>query len=318
MVQRLKKSELKGILQYDKKENYLLMPNEVIKILVNDEALNEKKAPHVAFAYTYLYLVTWLYRYAKYGVMNFKEITKPAIFNMMGVSETSSEFNYIIKKCGVLDRLDLTTTLSYTEAPISWSTNKEDNHGFPEFTYFKDLEKMTKEYILNGQTTKRLQIKEPLLATGFRNPLGEEEGGENYNGTFYEEGKQFTHQIGFDVFIKCMTNRDLGINAFYLYAFLRSRYGTNTDVSIALETISKESGLKPTTRDKALKMLKAYYLVFCAPEDFCLDRGNYNTNSNTYVVIEEANQWNVIPNFNFPKRKVYHVSTHVDYVNSYI
>ncbi|AEN89210.1 hypothetical protein BMWSH_2328 [Priestia megaterium WSH-002] len=289
------------------------MPNEVIGMLVKDEELNKKKAPHVAFAYTYLYIITWLYRYAKYGVMSFEEITKPAILKIMGVAETSSEYNYIIKRGGVLDRLGLTATLSYTEAPISWWTYKEDKHGFPEFTYFNDLEETSRQIILNGQTTKHRQIKEPLLATGFRNPFNEEGCEEDYNGTFYDEGKQYTHQIGFDVFIECMTNEDLGINAFYLYAFLRSRYGANTDVSIALETISEESGLKPTTRDTALKMLKAYHLIFCIPEDFCLERGEYTTNSSTYKVIEDSNRWNEIPNFDFPTRKVYHVSTHVDY-----
>lgn len=292
------------------------MPNEIIKMLVKDEELNKAKAPHVAVAYTYVFLITWLYRYAKYGVMSFENITKSAILKIMGIAETSKEYDYIIKKGGVLDRLGLTATLSYTEAPISWWTNKEDRHGFPDFTYFHELEDTSKQIILNGQTTKRRQIKEPLLATGFRNPFNEEGCEEDYNGTFFDEGKQYTHMVGMDAFIKCMTTEDLGINAFYMLSFLRSRYGANDDVSISVVTISEESGIKPTTRDTALKMLKAYHMLACMPSDFCLERGQYTTEASTYWFIEDSSQWNITPKYNFLKRKVYHVTTHVDYVES--
>ncbi|MEK4871222.1 hypothetical protein [Niallia sp. FSL W8-1348] len=315
MVKRLTKLELKGIVQYDNKENYLLMPNEVIEMLVKDEELNKKKAPHVAFAYTYLYMITWLYRYAKYGVMSFEDVTKSAILKMMGIAETSSEYNYIVKKGGVLDRLGLTATLSYTEAPINWWTNEEDSHGFPEFTYFYELEETIKQMILNGQTTKRRQFKEPLLATGYRNPLNEEEGEEAYNGTFYEGGKEYTHLVGFDVFLECITNPSLGFVAFYLYAFIKVRMGANTEVSISLEGITKYSGILPTTRDKYLKELKGFGLIRSLPENYCLERGGYHTEPSTYWV-KEATEWLSVPNYNFPKRNVYHVSKHVDYVES--
>lgn len=315
MKKRLNKLELKRIVQYSNKENYLLVPNEVLEILVKDEKLNEKKAPHLAFAYTYLYLITWLYRYAKYGVMGLEDITKSSIFKMMGISETSKEYDYIIKKGGVLDRLGLTATLSYTKAPIGWCTNKEERHGFPEFTYFYELEDISKQIILNGQTTKRRQIKEPLLATGFRNPFNEEGCEEDYNGTFYEEGKQYTHQVGFDVFMECMTNPKLGFVSFYLYAFIKTRMGARTEVNISLDGITKYSGILPTTRDKYLRELKGFCLIGSMPEDFCLERGEYHTESSMYW-IKDISQWLSVPNYNFPKRKVYHVSTHVDYVES--
>ncbi|MCK6259504.1 hypothetical protein LCY76_23315 [Fictibacillus sp. KIGAM418] len=89
--------------------------------------------------------------------------------------------------------MGLIATLSYTEASINWSTNKKEGHGFPDFMYFFELGDISKQNILNGQTTKRRQIKEPLLATGFRNPLSEEGCEEDYNGTFYDEGKHYTH-----------------------------------------------------------------------------------------------------------------------------
>lgn len=303
------------MVEYDKKENYLLMPNEVFEILVKDDELNKKNAPHIAFAYSYLFLITWFYRYAKYGVMNFQDITKPAIFKLMGISSTSKEYDYIIKKGGVLDRLGLTDTLSYPKAPIRWRTTEDDGHGFPEFAYFNELEESTKQLMLNGQTTKRLQIKEPLLATGFRNPLNQEGCEEEYNGTFFEEGKQYTHMIGFEVFIACMTNNKLGYTAFYLYAFMKARMGANLNVSISLDGITKYSGILPSSRDKYLKELKGYGLIGCLPENFCIERGQYITEPSVYWV-KESSEWLNKANYNFPKRIVYHVSTHVDYEKS--
>ncbi|TRZ37010.1 hypothetical protein CEQ21_16070 [Niallia circulans] len=315
MEKKIKKSILKKKLLYSSKENYLLMPNELMDIFINDTELNEKKAPHVAFAYTYLYFITWLYRYAKYGEMTFEDITKASIFEVIGVSKTSKEYDYIVKKDGVLDRLGLTSTLSYINAPIIWMINKEEGHGFPEFYYFYELEKEVKDKILEGQTTKRRQIKEPLLATGFRYPKNEDGCEEKYNGTFYDGGKEYTHMVGFDVFIKCMTEPKLGYVAFYLYAFLKARIGANTVVNISLEGITKYSGILPSTRDKYLKELKGFCLIGSLPEDFCIERGEYHTESSMYW-IKDSDDWLIDPDYNFPKRKVYHVSTHTDYVKS--
>jgi hypothetical protein len=314
---RLTKLELERIIEYDYKgrENYLLMPNEVIEMLVKDEELNRAKAPHVAVAYTYLFLITWLYRYAKYGVMELENTTNKAIFRIMGIAETSKEYYYIIKKGGVLDRLGLTATHSFTKAPMSWYFLEEEDYNFIEFELFEEMDVEIKQIWTEGASLKRRQVKEPLLATGYRNPFNEEDV-EAFNGTFNEYGKEYTHMVGMDAFIKCVTTEDLGINAFYMQSFLRSRYGKNTDVSISLETISAESGLKSGTRDKALKMLKAYHMLFCMPSNFCLERGEYKTDSSTYCLVEDSKEWNHEPTFNFPTRKVYHVSTHVDYAGA--
>lgn len=315
MVTKLTKSKLKETMGYNKKEHYLLMPNEVFEIMVKDVELNRKNAPHIAFAYSYLFLITWLYRYAKYGMMASQDITKANLFRLLGVSSTSKEYDYIIKKAGVLDRLGLTATLSYTEAPIRWRTTEEDRHGYPEFFCFNELDESIKKIMLNGQTTKRLQIKEPLLATGFRNPLNESGCDEEYNGTFYEEGKQYTHLIDFEVFLECMSNKKLGYSAFYLYAFMKSRMGADSVVAISLDGITKYSGVLPSTRDKYLRELKGFGLIGCLPENYCIDRAQYHTEPNTYWMKETA-EWLKEPNYNFPKRKVYHVSTHTDYERS--
>ncbi|WP_052728571.1 hypothetical protein [Domibacillus tundrae] len=317
MGKRLTEKELKMMIDYNDKENYLLMPNEIIEILVKDKELNKVKAPHIAVAYIYVFLVTWLYRYAKYGMMELDNVTDKAIKKIMGIAETSSEYTYIFKKGGVLDRLGITATHSFKKAPVEWFPDEDGDYGFPQFAFFEEWDEELRKLWTNGEKLKRRQIKEPLLATGYRNPLNEEDikkGEEtDYNGTFYEGGKEYTHMVGMDAFIKCMTTEGLGINAFYMLSFLRSRYGKNTDVSISLETISAESGIKPSTRDAVLKMLKAYHMLACIPADFCLERGDYKTDASTYCLIEDKTEWNTEPNYTFPKRKVYHVTKHLDY-----
>lgn len=312
---RLTKSELEGLIEYDYKgrENYLLMPNEMFELLVKNEDLNKKKAPHVAVAYTYVFLITWLYRYAKYGFMELENTTHKAILKMMGIAETNKEYNYIFKKGGVLDRLGITATHSFAKAPVRWFPDEYGDYGFPQFMLYEEWDNEIKKMLTGGTTLKRRHVKEPLLATGFRNPLNEvgvEEG--DYVGTFYDNGKDYTHMVGMNAFIKCVTTQDLGINAFYILSFLRSRYGKNTDVSISLNTISSESGIKPSTRDFALKMLKAYHMLFCLPSNFCLERGEHKTEPSTYFMVEDSRDWNDKPNYSFITRKVYHVTTHVD------
>lgn len=60
-------------------------------------------------------------------------------------------------------------------------------------------------------------------------------------------------------------------------------------------------------------MLKAYNLIHCIPSNFCLERGQFASEPSRYWLVEKPAHWNCTPNFNFEKRKVYHVSTHVDY-----
>lgn len=309
---KLNKEELRKMVEFNRKhENFLLMPNEVIEMLVKDEELTDGTA--IAVAYSYIFLITWLYRYTKYGALSFDTINVKGIKTMLGLSPTNNTYDYIIKKGGILDRLKITETHNFNEAPITVWVDKEDNYGYPEFTYFKELEDDSKAYSLNGQTTKKKTIKEPLLATGMRKPLGEEE--EEYNGTFFEGGKEFTHMIPFEAFLECITNPKLGCEAFYLYSFVQCRMGGGEVVSISQEGIMKNSGFKSTSLNKYMKELKAFGLIGGIPEDFCLERGTLHTDSSTYWT-NDISQWKYTPDYNFKTRNVYHVTSHIDYVGT--
>lgn len=279
------KQELETVLQFNKKyENYLLMPNEVIEKLVKCKELEDSTAVAVAYAYTYL--ITYMYRYAKYGVMAFEETSVKGIKKMLGLSPTNNTYDYIIKKGGVLDQLGITKTLSMTQSPIAVWVDMEHDFEFPEFQLFADLEDETKEIILNGQTMKKRTFKYPVLALEEREPIE----GLACNGTIFGAGKDYTHMIPMEAFLKCMSNPELGATAFYLYAFIRARYGKNKSVQISLNGISDNSGIRPTTRDKYLKLLRQYGMIGVQVEDFVVGRDDYNahieTESNTYWIFE--------------------------------
>jgi hypothetical protein len=304
MAKRLSKQELKGMVAFDEKENYLLMPNNIFDILSQDEELMSAKAPHVAIAYTYTYYITWLYRYAKYGVMELENTSDKKIKRVLGLAETNKEINYIIKKNGVLDRLGITKTLSFLEAPVRWYF-WEDDTTIPEWILFKEVNDDLRD-IGKNVNIKRKQIKEPLLATSERE-VGD---GNVFNGTFYD--KEYTHQMPFEVFTECMTNPELGCTAFYIYGYIASLCGLNDGhVSVSVETISKKTGIRHTTRDKALDALKKFGLIGCIPENFVIERGEYKTDANTYWVYTDAERFTTKP-MNYPKRKVIHVSKYLN------
>jgi hypothetical protein len=302
-MKKMSKKELLYKVAYNPKESFLLMPNCIFDILSKDEELMEKKAPHIAVAYTFTYFITWLYRYAKYSTMNIDDTDIKGIKRLIGYSTSNKELNYIIKKDGVLDRLGITKTLSFNEAPVQWFIN-ENYKDVVEWNYFKEMNESLKE-IGKNINTKRKQIKEPLLATNKRIESDIE-----FYGTFFD--KEYTHHIPFDVFIECMTNSNLGCTAFYIYGYLSSRCGMNGGhIQVSVETISKKTGIRPTSRNNGLDALKKYGLIECLPENFIIERGEYKTDANTYWVNKDPTKFRTIPR-DYLKRKVIHISQHIN------
>ncbi|WP_440971068.1 hypothetical protein ACSS6N_12030 [Peribacillus frigoritolerans] len=260
------------------------------------------KAPHVGVAYTYIYFITWLYRYAKYSTMDLQDTDISGIKEMLGYASTNKELNYIIRRNGVLDRLGITKTLTFKEAPVQWYLN-EYHKDIVEWNYFEDMNDSLKG-IGENINIKRRQIKEPLFATSERVVYERV-----YNGTFFD--KEHTHQMPFEVFVECMTNPELGCTAFYIYGYLASRCGLNGgQIQVSIETIGNKTGIRNTTRDKALDALKKFRLIGCIAENFVFERGEHQTDSNTYWVYTDAN-WFTSSAIDYTKRRVIHISQHL-------
>lgn len=272
----MKYEELENYLQYDENESKVFMPNEIFEDLQN----NMKNGTHIAFAYSFYYLISWLYRYTKYlyTVENIKDIK-----SILGYNPNAKTVDYIIKKNGILDIMGYTSTKR--DFPIIWHF-KDDIYDFEElsFTMFSEDKELLPTDFLN-KVTNRFVIKEPIKAF-YRTKEDYEEGHEN--GTFFEV--ENTHLIPFEVFMYCMTNENLGCTGFYLYSYIKmqnQRYKGAYDCPML--TLAENTGLANRTMKDYLSQLRQYKLVegIHNQEFFCtaLDKGKRKANS--YI----ANDW---------------------------
>ena len=274
---KLTKQELKDKLAFNANDNKveIYIPNTIFALLANDDELNKtngkRRSTHVAEAYCYVVLTTYLYRHCKYGWM--EDASMKALQEMIGFSYDYKKFNYVIKKDGVLDKLGLTKTIPIKDAPVDYEMLEG---GFVEFYTQADLDGMDdprnvqerKEMGLY-KNTKNAKVKEPQFAL-----YGED--GEYGYGTFfgYIDGDNVanTHKIDMDVFIECMTNENLGCTAFYLYSYLQWKcdisQGVAHSIEIGLDKIANDTGVLRGARDTALHGLKAHNLINCTPAPF--------------------------------------------------
>ncbi|MCJ7986964.1 hypothetical protein MUB16_28485 [Priestia sp. OVL9] len=258
------------------KHGKVFIPNGVFELLATNEELNTVKSFHHAYAYSYLWLSAWLYRNAKYT----NDYTKDDIKEIIGFSKTYLKFNYVMKKGGVLDKLGLTVEDKIKNAPIHY----EWEDGVLEFY---NQEEYDKTFLHEDQI-------EENKASGIykRNPNGTykipafgvyNEDGEYGLGTFFGYVEN-THQVDFEVFVKCMTNPELGAEAFYLYAFLTWKCAVaGGTIEISGEKILTDTGMKHTSKEKALKGLKKFGLIDCYPADYYKGAGK-GDGASVYVV----------------------------------
>ncbi|HDX9600984.1 TPA: hypothetical protein ACLBZ7_005547 [Bacillus cereus] len=259
----LTEKEFKSRIEYYKQDDRfgkIFIPNNIFEVLLKDERLTKRgkrTTTHVDVAYAYIYLYTWLYRNAKYGSMSTENSDVGSLKELIGFSKTEKRINYIIKKDGVLDDLGLTRTIPYKDAPALFQFNDD----VIEFYTVSD-EKIP---ITNNRQT----VKEPVFAL-------ENSDGEYGYGTFFgsmdNDNIANTHNVDFEVFIKCMTNEKLGTDAFYLYSFLKHKCDVSGgSIEIALTTISQQTGITRGKRNDALENLKKYNLIHCTPATYIID-----------------------------------------------
>ncbi|MFL0583694.1 hypothetical protein ACH0B6_14025 [Solibacillus silvestris] len=301
------KEELRYLLEFDRKHQQKVgIPNDIFEILSKDKELNIAKAPHVAYAYAYVFITAWLYKYAKYS-LPFEVTDISNLKKIIGLSPIEKRYDYIIKKGGVLDRLGLTKTVNFKEASYKYVWKDGDFWGFITYEEWmaeqesKDIE----EYKSIGinYNAKRKQIKYPIFGLDKRVVNDEE-----FQGTFFEWGN--SHAVPMDVFIECMTNDKLGATAFYIYSYLYCRCGMNDGaIEVSLDKMKSITGIRHATINVALNNLKAYNLIKCYPATFIVNKGDIETGASVYQIVEDENLFNVSP-MDFQKRNVIYKEQH--------
>lgn len=258
-------------LYFNSQESSLYMPNEVF----DDLQRGIEKSVHIPFAYAYYYLISWLYRYAKYGNIN---IDNKMIKRILGYNPTYQEINYLIKKNGILDSMEYTSTVK--DYPVSWTFENNEL----EFMLLSDFDKEMQKYI-NGTRSRKYSIKFPTK--GFHRQV---DTNDILDGTFYEISN--THSVPFEVFAFCMSKKEIGCTGFYIWCYLQMKnqmYENGYDVS--LDGLTHETGVAKRTLIHYLGVLRGYRMVDCYynQEYFCVALKEEDRNANTY----KTNSWNV-------------------------
>ncbi|WP_210367425.1 hypothetical protein [Bacillus sp. REN3] len=274
----MKFEEIKELLQYTDKESKIYMPNEIF----DDLKGAIKNSPHLTFAYSYIYLVHWLYRYAKY--LNSKSIiTNEHIKEILGYNAKTKGLDYLIKKNGLLDQLEYTMTTN--DIPLHWNFDKFEGLTFTTLQEtieeeMKNSHLLTKGEILQTyQIPRKYNIKFPVKAF-YRNEKEDE-------GTFFEISN--THCIPFEVFMYCMNNDDIGTTGFYLYSYIKRMNDFHKDGwDVSIEKMIDSTGLPEKTLLRYLDQLKKYRMIEAIHNQkyFCLAMNLNDRKANTYHAKE--------------------------------
>jgi hypothetical protein len=266
-------SELEKLLCFEPYQSNLFMPNEIF----NDLQININNASHITFSYSYIYFTTWLYRYAKYGMIN-ELIDQKFIKKILGYNPTYKKIDYLIKQNGILEQINYIQTTK--DFPIAYKYDEFDGLQF----YYVSEQKEFADYL---NIPKNFKIKFPVKAF-YRYPNDKELKEEYENG--YEDGTFFyidkTHLVPFEAFLFCMSNGDLGCTGFYLYSFLRYKNQIYNGYSISLEDLEEQTSLPHATLCRYLDALKKYNMIHCKVQDYIIGLGKGQQNSNTYYVNE--------------------------------
>jgi len=266
-------TEMEQLLQFNDYESKIFIPNEIFP----DLQKNIDNPSHIAFAYSYIYFVTWAYRYAKYGMIN-ELIDQKFIKKILGYNENYKKLDYLIKQNGVLEQMGYIRTEK--DFPIAYVYDEIEGL---QFYYVDDFKEYT-EYIKALNVPKNYKIKFPIKAF-YRDKESEED--------YYQDGTFFyvdrTHLVPFESFIFCMTNENLGCTGFYLYTFLRCMNQIYSGYRVPLEILEEKTAIKGRTLDKYLDALKKYNMICCKVEDFVVGLGKGEKMPNTYFTNEPTN-----------------------------
>ena len=207
-----KYNELLSIFNHDEKQSNVFMTNEYFEILPK-LFTDENKWKFTTFSYAYLYLNTYMYRWSTYGqyipkVNEIKEI--------LGLYGNDKRYNDVIKKDGILDAYGLTETVGFKDMPI---VNIVDEFEELKFDLVSDIFpdskcEVFKQWKQARGITPKTTIKKPVLALHSNIKKDDNEG------TFYEP-INFTN-IPFEVFAFCMSKKDLGFEAFFVYSYIKN------------------------------------------------------------------------------------------------
>jgi hypothetical protein len=304
--------ELKLILGVDDDFNRnIFMPNEIFSDLVDCKEFKPKiskvkcsdgqirsyekeaNANHIAFAFSYVYLASYLYRYARFIYFDGKKqmfIDDKLMYMICNTSPNSrgkNGVNYITKKNGLLEKMgyirkqkDYPVRYYYTDI----LGNRIEHFDYKqiydiEFTMKSEVE-LPSDYPCEPRARK---INYPVKAFHYDE---ETERDNYYDGYFYEVF--YTTKINIQTFIYCMSRKELGTIGFYLYCFLKSKCDYyKGDYISDINNFVKETGIGKSKLIETLKILEKHNMISNTHNTFVTNLPSYKkVPANTYSVFD--------------------------------
>lgn len=246
-------NHFEGIKNQDNKSS-IRLPNNIFRVLSKNikNKNGSTNIQQVAFAYSYLISVGFLYKYAYYvDIDKGSYIQNSDIKELLGYSRGTKTIDRVIKKNGILDEIGLTTTTK--EYPVRFIIDAEEQiNKIPlrEFVLIGDLNPDDVNYNVFKSIVKNrnYEIKEPLfLTTGCE---------KNDYGTLYSIER--THKITINEFMTFLIDDNLENIDLLIYGFLKSRCKGRMGnmISMPIYKIVSEIGIDKSSFYDHLSILK--------------------------------------------------------------
>lgn len=217
---------------------YVYMPNEIF----DDMKHNIPNSSQSAFAYSYIYYITYLYRYCKCIDSNGNKVTQEIIKEFLGYSPKNKKIDFIIKKGGILDNINY--TLTTTDYPIQFLYDDENLIYFETINNYKNM--------INNNN-RNFKVKFPVKSFYRTNDDFQEK---SLTGTFFEV--EDTHKINYNTFRKIITDNDLGTSGFFVYGYLKHKNNIfKTGYQRSTINIGKELNFSDNTIRKYINILES-------------------------------------------------------------
>lgn len=251
---------------------YIQMPNEIF----TDLKQNMDTGSHIAFAYTYYYYSTYLYRYCKYIDDEGDKVTQNVIKEILGYSPANKKVNYIIKKGGILDTIGYTETTN--DYPMAYEFEEDTIIQFTTVSELKDQ--------LESMNNRNFRIKKPLKAF-YRSVRAMAD--DELTGTFY--GVENTHRMESEQFERVLS---MGINpctAFYILGYIKHKNDIyRTGYQRSSERLGEELGFSDKTIRKYTEKLEKARLISIERKQFHLEKKEDEHEANIYTIIRRNTQ----------------------------
>lgn len=235
---------------------YVQMPNGVFRDLSSSiKSKNNTNIQQASFAYAYLVIIAFLYKYAHFvDFDNGTYIQNADIKELLGYSKSTKTVDYLIKKGGILDDIGLTSTTKDYPVRFTSSPNEKIN-GIPlrEFVTIRDIDEDDFMFSLAKKIVKNrnYEVKEPTFLFEYNGD----------NGTLYEYSN--THRVTIKEVMEFIEDDTLDNIDFSIYCYIKSKaknYKNNTR-QIPLATIVSELGVGKDAFYNHTKILKDKLLI---------------------------------------------------------